>query len=68
MHKEADMEDFSAPAQITDGIRVNQMILEYMLANGAKRLAEVDAFVHAPNRTDVLIMEVFKGLIASRKV
>lgn len=62
------MEDFSAPAQITDGIRVNQMILEYMLAKGAERTAEMNAFTKASNRTDVLIMEVFKGLIASRKV
>jgi len=62
------MEDFSAPAQITDGIRVNQMVQEYMLAKGIERLAEIEAFTKASNRTDVLIMEVFKGLIASRKV
>lgn len=62
------MEDFSAPAQITDGIRVNQMILEYMLAKGAERTAEMDAFTKSSNRTDVLIMEVFKGLIASKKI
>ncbi|WP_243361928.1 hypothetical protein [Fundidesulfovibrio terrae] len=57
----------SEPPRIPDAIELNKVILEFMIARSHKRTAEIDAFVNGSNRTDMLVMEVFKGLIASAK-
>jgi len=52
---------------IPDAIKVNELLLEYMTASAVKRTEEINAFIQSSNKTNILIMEVFKGLIANRK-
>ncbi|WP_243312491.1 hypothetical protein [Fundidesulfovibrio agrisoli] len=57
---------FETPVQ--QGLAVNQLILQYFSAAAHKRSAEFEAQASVTNTTNSLMMEVFKGLIASRKV
>ena len=57
----------NAMPKVPDAVAVNKLIQEFMVARGAQRLAEVDAFANSSNRTTLLILEVFKGLIANSK-
>ncbi|WP_243439191.1 hypothetical protein [Fundidesulfovibrio soli] len=57
---------FESPVQ--QGLAVNQLILQYFSAAAHKRSAEFDAQSNITNTTNSLMMEVFKGLIASRRV
>lgn len=52
---------------IPDAIKVNELLLEYMTASAVKRTEEINAFIQNSNKTNILIMEVFKGLIANRR-
>ncbi|MFZ5426912.1 MAG: hypothetical protein ACOZEN_08050 [Thermodesulfobacteriota bacterium] len=52
---------------IPDAIKVNELLLEYMTASAVKRTEEINAFIQSSNKTNILIMEVFKGLIANRR-
>lgn len=61
------MKPISAEAQIPDAIIINKAIMEYMTVKAAARVAEMDAFVESSNKTNLLLMEVFKGLVASVK-
>ncbi|MBI4805162.1 MAG: hypothetical protein HY795_07995 [Desulfovibrio sp.] len=56
-----------APPRIPDAIVINKIIQEYMVVSSRLRNAEIEAFANSANRTDVLMMEVFKGLIAKAK-
>lgn len=53
--------------RIPDAIQVNEVILDYLAARSAQRTAEIDKIIQASNRTDQLVIEVFKGLIARTK-
>jgi len=52
---------------VPQGIAVNKLIQEYYSVSAAKRSAEMDAQANIVNTTNSLMMEVFKGLIASRR-
>ncbi|GFK93028.1 hypothetical protein NNJEOMEG_00857 [Fundidesulfovibrio magnetotacticus] len=56
----------TSPAQIPDSLLVNQLIREYAIDKAAQRVAEVDAFINAPTKINLLILEVFKGLVSNR--
>jgi hypothetical protein len=61
------MSNPSEPPRIPDAIELNKVILEFMIARSHQRTAEIEAFANGSNRTDRLVMEVFKGLITSSK-
>jgi len=61
------MSNPSAPARIPDAIELNKVIQEFMVLRAHRQTAEMNAFVNGSNRTDMLVMEVFKGLITSLK-
>lgn len=46
---------------------INKLIVDLGNIRAADRAKEVEAFNEAPNRANSIIMEVFKGLIASRR-
>jgi len=52
---------------IPDAIKVNELMLEYLTDRAIQRTEEINAFIRTSNKTDILIMEVFKGLIANHK-
>lgn len=56
----------TSPARIPDANLVNQLIREYAVEKAAQRVAEVDAFINAPTKINLLILEVFKGLVSNR--
>uniref|UniRef100_A0A7C3W888 Uncharacterized protein n=1 Tax=Fundidesulfovibrio putealis TaxID=270496 RepID=A0A7C3W888_9BACT len=58
---------FGEQIKIPDAIILNKLIQEYMVVNAHNRAAEIEAFVNSSNKTSILVMEVFKGLIASRR-
>lgn len=60
-------DNFGEQIKIPDAIILNKLIQEYMVVNARNRAAEIDAFVNSSNKTSILVMEVFKGLIASRR-
>ena len=62
------MDTISSMPKLPDAIQINKIIQEYMVVRTAERIAEIDTFVNASNKTNLLIMEVFKGLIASSRV
>jgi hypothetical protein len=61
------METPGAPIRMLDAIEINKVIQEFMVVSSRLRNAEIEAFANGTNRTDALIMEVFKGLIAKAK-
>jgi len=60
------MESPSAPPRIPPAILVNQAIQASMVVAARRHNAEIDAFVNGTTSTTTLILEVFKGLIASK--
>ena len=61
------MSNPSAVPKTPDAIVLNKAIQEFMVARSHQRNMEMEAFAEGANRTDLLIMEVFKGLIASAR-
>jgi hypothetical protein len=61
------MKPISAEAKIPDAIVINKAIMEYMTVKAAEHVAEIDAFVESSNKTNLMLMEVFKGLVTSVK-
>ena len=61
------MDSPSAPARIPASILVNNAIQESMVLAARRHNAEIDAFVNGTTSTSTLILEVFKGIIASKK-
>lgn len=61
------MDTPNAMPKLPDAVAVNKLIQEFMVVRSKERLAEIDTFVNSPNKTTLLIMEVFKGLIANSK-
>lgn len=53
--------------KLPDAIALNKVIEQFAVVRAQRRDAEMSAFANGTNRTDRLIMEVFKGLIASAK-
>lgn len=62
------METNSAEPRIPDAVEINKLIQQYMAMRSNERRAEVDSFVNSSTKADQLIIEVYKGLIASSKV
>lgn len=60
------MDSPSAPARIPASILVNKAIQESMVIAAHRHNVEIDAFVNGTTSTNTLILEVFKGLIASK--
>lgn len=61
------MKTIEVNPRVPDAIAINKLIMEYMTKRAAVRIAEIDAFVNSSNKTNLLVMEVFKGLIRSDK-
>ena len=62
------MQSPSALPKIPAVVQINQAILEYSIIAARRHNAEIDAFVNGATSTSTLILEVFKGLIASHNV
>lgn len=53
---------------VPDAIKVNEIILDYLTDRSKQRVEDINRFIESSNRTDQLVIEVFKGLIAKNKV
>lgn len=62
------METITALPKVPDAILINKLLLEYGVLRAKANNEIIDTFVDASNKANLLIMEVFKGLIASHKV
>ena len=61
------MSNPSAVPRVSDSIQLNKALQQYMMLRSHQQDQEAEPFATGANRTDVLIMEVMKGLIASAK-
>jgi len=55
-----------APVKLPDSVVLNQMIMEYGVLKAGQREAEVAQFINGSSKINMVMMEIFKGLLADR--
>ena len=62
------MDIYTALPKISDSVEINKLIMQYGVMRAKAHAEAMDTFMEASTKANLLIMEVFKGLISSHRI